>query len=457
MPGISDPEFATLMEPLGPFGPAPRLAAAVSGGADSMALAVLADAWAKARAGAVLALIVDHRLRPESSREATEAAARLTARGLTARVLTLTGLAHGAGLAERARAARYAALTEACRAEGILHLLLGHHATDQAETVIMRALAGSGTAGLAGMAAVVETTFLRLLRPLLSVPPIRLRETLGSMGIGWAEDPTNTDTRALRPRLRALRSDRDGIGPATTALVAAAVASSRERARQETAAGSALAAVVTLRYEGFALLSPTPSTTSHRHGQPCAGDLPPVPSEALAALIQTIAGNDFPPSPAAVAAVAAAPRPATLAGVRLLAAGRLGPGLLLVREKAAMQAEVPAAPRAVWDRRFRLASHATPPPDTTLGPLGTDASRLRRWSDLPAAVLCTIPALRREGTLVAVPHLGYPTPEACAAVPVLFSPPRPACAPRHHFSLCERNRATTIRSGMRDGARSPML
>ena len=76
-------------------------------------------------------------------------------------------------------------LSEACRAEGILHLLLGHHAADQAETVITRALAGSGPAGLAGMASVVETTFVRLIRPLLSVPAIRLRETLELLGIGW--------------------------------------------------------------------------------------------------------------------------------------------------------------------------------------------------------------------------------------------------------------------------------
>ena len=409
MPGITDPEFADLMAPLGPFGPAPPIAAAVSGGADSMALAVLANTWARARAGSVLALIVDHRLRPDSEREASEAAARLTARGIAARVLALTGLTHGAGLAERARAARYATLIEACRADGILHLLLGHHAADQAETVIMRALAGSGTAGLAAMAPVVETTFVRLLRPLLSVPPIRLRETLDLLGISWAEDPSNTDARALRPRLRALRADRDGMGAGTTALVRAAVAAGRERSRQDAAAGLALAAAVTLRSEGFALLYPAA-----------------LPADALAALIQTIAGAEFPPHPAAVTALAAAPRPATLAGVRLLAAGRLGPGLLVVREKAAMQAEVAAVPGTIWDRRFRLVRHATPPPGTTLGALGTDATRLRRWSNLPAAVLWTIPALRCRGTLVAVPHLGYPTPEACAAVPTLFSPPRPA-------------------------------
>ncbi len=55
MSDVSDGEFAALMAPLGPFGPAPRLAAAVSGGADSLALPVLAEAWARARKGSVLA------------------------------------------------------------------------------------------------------------------------------------------------------------------------------------------------------------------------------------------------------------------------------------------------------------------------------------------------------------------------------------------------------------------
>jgi tRNA(Ile)-lysidine synthase len=411
MPGIADSEFAALMAPLGSFGPGPRLAVAVSGGADSLTLALLADAWARARGGSVLALVVDHRLRPESSREAAEAVERLAARGIAARILAVAGLALGPGLAERARGARYAALIETCRAEGILHLLLGHHAADQAETVIMRALAGSGNAGLAAIAPVVETTFVRLVRPLLSVPPIRLRETLESLGIGWAEDPSNVDMRALRPRLRTLRADREGIGAATAALVAAAIAAGRERSRQEAAARSALASAVVLRGEGVALLFATP-----------------LPAEALSRLIQAVSGAEFPPNPATVAALAAAPRPATVAGVRLLPGGRFGSGLLLVREEAALQAEVPAVPGAVWDRRFRLAQHATPPAGSTLGPLGADAARFRRWSQLPAAALRTVPALRCGGTLIAVPHLGYPSPEICAHVPVLFSPPRPAAA-----------------------------
>ncbi len=125
---LTPDEFAALLAPLGPFEPRVQLAVAVSGGADSTALALLADAWARARGGAVLALIVDHGLRAESAAEAALTMARLAARGIAARVLTLRGLERGPALAARARAARYAALEAACRAAGVVHLLLGHHA-----------------------------------------------------------------------------------------------------------------------------------------------------------------------------------------------------------------------------------------------------------------------------------------------------------------------------------------
>jgi tRNA(Ile)-lysidine synthase len=401
-------QFAAAMQSLGPFEPAPRLAAGVSGGADSMTLALLADTWARARGGSLLALIVDHGLRPESGTEASEARTRLESRGIAARVLALRGLRRGSALAERARDARFAALTAACAEAGILHLLLGHHAADQAETVLIRALGGSGSAGMAAMAPVVELAGLRILRPLLAFSPARLRATLVSSGMVWAEDPSNVDRTALRPRLRLLRRDRDGEGPATAALAAAATAAARQRAEQGSRVAAELAEHVSLFPEGFALIS----------GQ----QLTPA---AMSALLQTIAGARFPPPTAAVAALAAAPGPATLAGVRLLPAGRLGQGLLVVRETAAMALPVPAAPGAVWDRRFRLGNDASVPPAATLGALGNDAARLRRRTSLPSVVLQTLPAVRCAAMLLAVPHLQYPDPETCARVPVIHSPPLP--------------------------------
>ncbi len=369
MEPVGAAEFERLMAPLGPFEPEPRLAVAVSGGADSLALALLTHGWTASRAGSACALIVDHALRPEATAEAEWAARILQKQGLQARILGLGDLPHGSALAARARKARYQALAAACSGAGILHLLLGHHAADQAETVLIRGLGGSGPAGFAGMAALTETHAVRLLRPLLAVPPGRLRATLRAAGMPWIEDPSNFNSRALRARLRAERRDRDGAGAATLALCAAAAAAGAARAAWGAALADALAAGASLRPEGFAILS----------GQR-------LPADALAALMRVVAGRDFPPSPARVARLAAAPRPATLAGTRLVPAGRLGPGMLLVREARAMAAPVPAVPGATWDQRFRLLG-GTLPPGATIGAVGRDARFLRHLSPLPACVL----------------------------------------------------------------------
>ncbi len=397
------------MAPLGPFGAAPRLAVAASGGADSTALALLSARWAADRGGSVLALVVDHRLRPESGREATLTVRRLAERGISGRLLALDDLRCGTALAERAREARYAALIGACRNAGIVHLLLGHHAADQAETVAMRRLAGSGEAGLAGMAALRDLADIRLIRPLLGIPPARLRATVRAAGMSWIEDPSNRDPAALRARLRADRNDPGGDGATTALLIAAAAAHGRSRADQERAVAAILAERAAIYPEGFAVLAPGPIATP-----------------ALAVLLQAISGGKYAPPPRRVAPLAADPRPATLGGARLLPAGRIGPGLLVVREEDAQSPPIPARPGARWDGRFRLGLGATPPPEAMLGALGAEAARLRERSPLPSAVLRTLAALRVGENLFAVPHLRYPDAATCRALPLSFCPRRPA-------------------------------
>jgi tRNA(Ile)-lysidine synthase len=380
---------------LGPWPTDRRVAVAVSGGADSMCLALLAAHW-----GQPLALIVDHGLRPESSSEAAETLARLAAIGVPGRILTLSGLRPGAA---KARAARYQALETACREEGLVDLLLGHHARDQAETVLMRQRSQSGPTGLAAMPAVVEGTHVRLVRPLLGVPPGALRAILRAAGVGWVEDPSNTNSAALRARLRQELDDLEGDGPRTTALLSTAAAYGAQRARQDAEIASVLAERATIRPEGFAVLS---------HGR--------LPVAALGALIRMVGGRPYPAATSSLASLAAEPRPAVLAGVRLLPAGHLGPGLLLVREPSAMAPTVPAHPAALWDGRFRLTGAPDFPEGATVGALGPDAARLRRFSDLPSAVMVTLPALRVHGVLAAVPHIGYRQLQSCARM--VFSP-----------------------------------
>ncbi|MFI4999528.1 MAG: tRNA lysidine(34) synthetase TilS [Reyranellales bacterium] len=202
-------DFAPLMAPFEPFESEPCLAVAVSGGRDSLCLAMLAQAWAAARGGRVLALIVDHGLRAGSAGEAAATRDLLATRGVAGEILQWTGAKPTGGLQEAARVARYRLLFEACRRHRLLHLLVAHHAEDQAETVTMRAARGSGPDGLAGMAALVERPEARLLRPLLGMPRPRLTATVAALGMRWIDDPSNADLRFERARLR--KSDTPGL------------------------------------------------------------------------------------------------------------------------------------------------------------------------------------------------------------------------------------------------------
>ena len=407
-PGLADPPgFAAAMDRLGPFEPRPRLALAVSGGADSMALALLASDWAAARRGTVRAFIVDHGLRPESAAEAALTAERLIARNIPARILTLTGLTRGPALAERARAARYDALLHAVAEEGIVHLLLGHHRSDQVETVMMRALSGSGARGLAGMPALTETRFARLLRPLLGWPPGAFREFLTARGAAWVEDPSNRDPAARRARLRRDIADPPGTSAGIETLARAIRIAGQARAARDAAMAVVLAERAAIWPEGYATLTPGP-----------------IAPEALAALLRTIGGAAFAPAPAAVASLARAPGPATLGGVRIMTAGRFGPGWLLVRERRGLSGPIRACPNAVWDGRFRLAGGPPGdwPADLEIGALGADAARFRDRAGPPAAALHGLPALRRGGTLLAAPHIRLGASEWT----VIFDPRNPA-------------------------------
>ncbi|WP_159714534.1 tRNA lysidine(34) synthetase TilS [Geminicoccus flavidas] len=191
------------MAGLGPFEPQPRIGVALSGGADSVCLTLLAQDWTGAQGGEFHAFLVDHRLRADSAAEAALTAERMAARGVAVTVLRWHHGAIDSRIQERARQARYAMLEEAVAGWGGLHLLLGHHADDQAETVAMRRARGSGGVGLSGMAAIVERPQLRLLRPLLAWPKRSLLDWLGRAGVAWAEDPSNADPRFARARLRA--------------------------------------------------------------------------------------------------------------------------------------------------------------------------------------------------------------------------------------------------------------
>ncbi|HVX79419.1 MAG TPA: tRNA lysidine(34) synthetase TilS [Bradyrhizobium sp.] len=185
---------------------APAIVLAVSGGPDSVALMWLAARWRRSlrRGPRLVAVTVDHGLRKEAAREAREVKRLAQRLDLPHRTMRWLGDKPKTGLPAASRAARYRLLAQAARACGATHILTAHTRDDQAETVLMRMLRGSGIAGLAAMARQSERGGVLLARPFLQVSKAQLVATLKKAKIGFAVDPTNHDMNFTRPRLRAL-------------------------------------------------------------------------------------------------------------------------------------------------------------------------------------------------------------------------------------------------------------
>ncbi len=232
------------------------IAVAVSGGADSMALVLLADAWAKQHNGRIIALTVDHGLRPESATEADTVHSWLTQRKIEHHILRWEGDKPSSNLQSLAREARYALMTSWCKQHQITYLLTAHHQQDQAETVLLRLERGSGVDGLSGIPVQTERDGIILLRPLLLLTPEQLRLYLHEQNQNWIEDPSNQNTRFSRVRMRQWLAQQEDKALITSRLADTAHHLSRTRSYLEEQTHHAFQTSVTLHPEGYALFTP---------------------------------------------------------------------------------------------------------------------------------------------------------------------------------------------------------
>ena len=417
------------MAPAGPFEPAAHLAIAVSGGSDSLALCLLAAAWARRRGGRVTALTVEHGLRPESAAEAEQVACWLKARGITHCLLPWRGEKPKSGVQAAARMARLARLANWCVRHHVVHLLSGHQLEDQAATVLLRLSAGSGGAGLAAMPLVqdieaADGAAVRLIRPLLSVPECRLKAVLRDSSQAWLDDPSNRNSAYARTRLAAALEALSGEGMTASRLAHTARRAGQDRAALDIACGELLARAAAPHPAGFILLDwnawrSAPDAVSVRlFGRLVAGvGARPFGArlERLERLCEQLRAS-YPE------------RAATLGGCRIMPyRGRL----LICREPGAMGEAVAMKPgdKLVWDNRFRAAlpRRAEFRGECTLGRLGSEGiAELRRvmadgeraLQKIPAPARPALPAFRDLDGLLAVPHLKYsrsPAERGCRA------------------------------------------
>jgi tRNA(Ile)-lysidine synthase len=425
---LNDETFARLMAPLGPFEPAPHLAIAVSGGADSLALTLLADRWARAQGGGITALTVDHRLRPAASHEAAVLGEALQRRSIAHDILVWHGPYPDHDIQAAARAARYRLLGEWCRGRGVLHLLTAHHRSDQAETLVLRLARGSGVVGLAGIAPIVEAAHFRLLRPLLDVPSAQLRATLRSFGAVWSEDPSNANQRFARVRVRAQHDNLALAGLTDFRLSETCRHLGRVRVMLERLTERVLAQGVLLHPAGFALLDPAPLRAAPEE----------IGLRALAALVTTIGAAACTPRFQRLDGLARAVfsdepfRGRTLGGCRILPYRNR---ILIQREADALAPSVGLSGSGpwLWDDRFLIRCRSgIVPPDLSVDALGNEGAANMRAivpaegaHHVPSSVRPTLPAFRQDGRLVAVPHLGWRRPGSAAGIEIGLRAVRP--------------------------------
>ncbi len=190
-----------------------KLLLAVSGGADSLALAAATVFEAKKLKIDLVAAVIDHGLQKNSSDTAREAMQRLVAIGVSEVVIEKVSVKQtGEGLEAAARAARYKALERIRKNSRADWILLGHNLDDQAETVLLGLARGSGLKSISGMPLLDDER--KLVRPLLDIPRKTLRQACLDSGIEFWDDPHNSDSKFARVRVRKLADELEQtLGP----------------------------------------------------------------------------------------------------------------------------------------------------------------------------------------------------------------------------------------------------
>lgn len=377
------------------------LAIAVSGGADSMALAFLLQRWWLALTEdlpdrpLLKAFIVDHGLRPDSAAEAAWTAQRLAGMGLSPQILTIPPLPPGS-VQEKARELRFAALEQVCSDSGIIMLFLAHHEADQEETIWMRHERGSGLRGLCGMAHIAICGRVMLLRPLLSIPPQRLRATLQQAGLDWCEDPSNRNRRFRRVQIRQDMTAPQGAGMQVIGHHAPALYQGKEAVLARF-----LAEYCAWQAEGWVQLE------GGFFGQDTG--ISDIAVEALALLMRQIGGQAYPPDRKQARALYQR-QYGTLAGAIL---HRRVKDWYLIRDSRHIQTSLPAKNGQLWDGRWRYLGPDLPDEYKiqALGPAGRAVIREEHGRKkhgekqrIPARALEVLPVLWHGDKVHAVPE-----------------------------------------------------
>lgn len=379
---------------------------AVSGGADSAALLHLVAKWQKSLADGpvVMVVTVDHGLRQNSVAEAKWVCERAALYSFEHRTLRWQGTKPRSGLQDAARQARYALMAEMAKDFPSPAILTAHHADDQAETVLMRLLRGSGLDGLAGIPGSTTWDGIPVERPLLALSHQRLVATLEDAGLDWLEDPSNDNSAFERVRVRKAMA---ALGLASDKVALSAKRLRRAQAALDHSADAAFRDVVVIDQAGY-----------------CRIDLPQFLALPVEISVRVLTRS--------LTAIGGGVDRVRLQRVEDLLdridhgigeAHTLAGCIVRVEEDTASVYREPGrnglpelrlshGETACWDNRFIVSladSEAAPVQVRAFDPrqMSRIGENCRNIRDIPALARAAIPAFWRQDSLIAVPQIGY--------------------------------------------------
>ena len=374
-----------------------KLALAVSGGSDSLAMMHLVHEWARGieTPPQIIVISVDHGLRPEAVGECALVAAASNGLGFAHVTLHWDAPKPETGVQAKARRARYDLMSNWCLANQVPVLLTAHTADDQAETVVMRQQRTSSAKSLAGIWPERDWNGVRIMRPLLLLRRQELRDFLSERGVPWIDDPSNVDLRYERVRIREqLAGDVGAADLASKSLLNSFLyqASASEWVQNHVQVGDT--GLLECSLDRFAILTLD------------------VKDEVLGILLRSCGLNQLPDLRKRQALLTwledGKSKRRTLGGAVF---AKRGPHALVGREPGRISdalVTIPSTGEVIWDGRFLVK-----------GPVGSQVSAAQHFSqiprrrDIPAFIDAGLPVISSGNEVLAAPFHGIGAKDAC--------------------------------------------
>ena len=195
-------------------------AVAVSGGSDSLCLAYFSKIYSFELKNKIHVLIIDHKLRRESHKEAIKVRSILSKNNIRSRILSWKGKIPKSNIQKNARNIRYSLISKYCLKQDIKYLITAHHMDDQIENFFIRLFRGSGLTGLSSMSEIFKySNELKIIRPFLSFKKKDLKYVTLKHFKTYIKDPSNEDEKYLRVRVRKYRDKLESEGLDTNKII----------------------------------------------------------------------------------------------------------------------------------------------------------------------------------------------------------------------------------------------